>query len=224
MPSPLNRRRAAWIVGLLVVVAIPLIPSLSPPVDRDAELDIELVRTAEARYRGITASFDELTRAYALTTYETSEFLEWTSQPNQRHPETQALVTARFRVGPVRGDAPAAGDDTVADYRAGVEDVLEVTWRLNTMSSVDVQAHSPLAQDALVVFQRTVDGLLDRMHYLAEATDLRDGPAGAVTTSLAPGTAVLLEETVDDWSRVRVPSDTLAGWVPEDRLRPVYAR
>ena len=83
-----SRRRGAWIVGLVVVAAIPLIPSRPDPVERVSELDIELVRSAECRYRGISASFDELTRAYALTAFEDSELENWTSRPTPNHPDT----------------------------------------------------------------------------------------------------------------------------------------
>lgn len=215
------RRRAAWLAGLLVVAAIPLIPSRPDPVERVAELDIELVRSAECRYRGITASFDELTRAYALTTFVDAELEEWTSWPNPNHPDTEALVRGRFRVAGIKADAPAARGALTTEQRAAVEDVVDVTWMLSTVASVQVQTHSPLAQDALDVFRMTIDRLLDRMVYINDGADLLDAPDGVPLTRLTAGTLLLHEQDQGPWSFVRVPSDTTAGWVLQDLLRPV---
>jgi hypothetical protein len=58
--------RPARIIALIIIVAALFIPQLQSPIERDPELDIELVRAAEVRYRGITGNFEELTRAYAI--------------------------------------------------------------------------------------------------------------------------------------------------------------
>lgn len=208
-------------MGLVVVAAIPLIPSRPKPVERVAELDIELVRSAECRYRGITASFDELTRAYALTTYADAELLEWTSWPNPNHPDTEALIRARFSVSGVKPDAPAARGTVTTEHRTAVEGNLDVTWSLSTLASVQVQPYSPLAHDALNVFRQTVDRLLDRMVYINDGADLLDAPDGIALTRLTAGTLLLREQDQGPWSFVRLPSDTTAGWVRQDLLRPV---
>ena len=74
--------RSARILAFIIVASVPFIPDLQPPVERDLDLDIELVRAADVRYRGITGTFDELTQAYALTAYDDAELLEWEAQPN----------------------------------------------------------------------------------------------------------------------------------------------
>jgi hypothetical protein len=217
----LPRRRAAWIAGLFVVAAILLIPSRPAPVERIAELDIELVRSAECRYRGITASFDELTRAYALTVFTDAELEDWTSWPNPNYPDTEALIRCRFRVSGPKDDAPGARGPVTTEHRAAVGDVLDVTWMLSTIASVQVQPHSPLSQDALDVFRMTVDRLLDRMVYLNDAVDLLDAPDGVPLGQLTAGTLLLREEHQGVWAFVRVPSDTTAGWVRNEHLRSV---
>ena len=217
-----SRRRAAWIVGLVVVAAIPLIPSRPDPVEeRVSELDIELVRSAECRYRGISASFNELTRAYALTAFVDSELEGWTSRPNPNHPYTEALIRCRFRVSGPRDDAPAAREPVTAQHRASVDEVLDITWRLSTVASVQVQPHSPLAQDALDSFRLLVDRQLDRMVYVNDEVDLLDAPDGGSVGRLSAGTLVLREEHEGAWTLIRVPSDTTAGWVLDETLRPV---
>lgn len=221
VPMSVSRRRGAWIVGLVVVAAIPLIPSRPDPVERVSELDIELVRSAECRYRGISASFDELTRAYALTAFEDSELENWTSRPNPNHPDTEALIRCRFRVSGPRDDAPAARGPVTAEHRAAVDDVLDITWRLSTVAAVQVQPYSPLARDALDVFRTIVDRLLDRMVYLNDEIDLLDAPDGVPVGRLSAGTLLLREEHEGAWAFVRVPSDTTAGWVLDERLRSV---
>ena len=88
-------------VAAVVVVAAAFIPGSAYRVERNLPLDIELVRSAECEYRGITASFEELTRAYALKAYDGSELLGWEARPGQ-NPDTEALVTGRFRVVGIR--------------------------------------------------------------------------------------------------------------------------
>ena len=217
----LPRRRAAWIVGFFVVAAITLIPSRPAPVERVAELDIELVRSAECRYRGITASFDELTQAYALTVFFDAELEEWTSWPNPNHPDTEALIRCRFRVSGRKEDALGARSPVTTEHRSAVDDVLDVTWMLSTVASVRVQSHNALSRDALDVFRMTVDRLLDRMVYLNDDVDMLDAPDGVAVGQLTAGTLLLREKHEGAWAFVHVPSDTTAGWVRDEQLRPV---
>jgi hypothetical protein len=218
-----SRRRTAWILGLFIAAAIPLIPDRPVPVERHSELDIELLRSAECQYRGISASFDELTRAYALTVFEEAELQDWTSRPNPNHPDTEALIRCRFLVSGRKADAPEARGSLTAEHRAAVSDIVDVTWKLSTVASVQVQPGSALGQDALDVFRLTVDRLLDRMVYLNEAVHLLDAPDGVAVGKLTPGTLLLREELAGTWAFVRVPSDTTAGWVPDAELRSVTA-
>ena len=208
------RRRVAWIPALVVFAAIPLIPDPPPPVERAPDLDVESVRAAECEYRGITASFDEITRAYALTDFDNPRLQGWQARPNPASPETEALVTASFLVAGNPSPAPGRGTDQT----------LEVTWRLNSLAAVPVNAFGGHARGALDSFRRTVDGLLGRMVYLAGPAGLRASPGAADSTRLEAATVLLLEESPDSpggWTRVRVPADTAAGWVRSDLLRPV---
>ena len=217
------RRRVTWIPALLVA-AIPLIPDPPAPVERTPDLDVESVRAAECEYRGITASFDEITRAYALTEFENPRLQGWQARQNPASPETEALVTARFLVDGVR--PPEDGDPDPGGARPSRSDqTLEVTWRLNSLAAVPVNAFGGHARGALDSFRRTVDRLLGSMVYLAWPAGLRASPGAADSTRLEAATVLLLEESPDSpggWTRVRVPADTTAGWVRSDLLRPVH--
>ena len=79
------------------------------------------------------------------------------------------------------------------------------------------------SHDAIDVFRATVDRLLDRMVYVNYEIDLLDAPDGVARGRLNPGTVLLREKQEGSWSFVRVPSDTTAGWVPDEQLRPVSA-
>ena len=219
------RRRVTRIPALLVFAAIPLIPDPPAPVERLPAIDVERVRAAECEYRGITASFDEITRAYALTAFDNPRLQGWHARPNPAFPETEALVTARFLVDGAR--PPEAGDpDPVAAPRPPADGTLEVTWRLNTLAAIPVNAFDDHARGALDSFRRTVDGMLARMVYLARPAGLRAFPGASDSTRLEAATVLLLEDDADDrsqgWTRVRVPADTTAGWVRSDLLRPVH--
>ncbi len=219
------RRRVTQIPALFIVAAIPLIPDPPTPVERLPALDVESVRAAECEYRGITASFDEVTRAYALTAFENPRLQGWQARPNPASPETEALVTARFLVDGPRSLEDGAGD-AVPALRRRAGETLEVTWRLNSLAAEPVNAFDDYARDALDSFRRTVDGLLGRMVYLAWPAGLRRTPGAADSTRLEAATVLLLEEGSEDgrdgWTRVRVPADTTAGWVRSDLLRPVH--
>ena len=219
------RRRVAWIPALLVSAAIPLIPDPPTPVERLPALDVERVRAAECEYRGITASFDEITRAYALTGFENPRLQGWQARPNPSNPETEALVTASFLVDGARPPEDGAENPSPA-LRHGTDETLEVTWRLNSLAAVPVNAFGDHARGALISFRRTVDGLLGRMVYLSRRAGLRAAPGAADSTRLEAATVLLLEERPDSlgsgWTRVRVPADTTAGWVRSDLLRPVH--
>ena len=218
------RRRVTRIPALLVFAAIPLIPDPPAPVERLPALDLERVRSAECEYRGITASFDEVTRAYALTAFDNPRLQGWQARPNPASPETEALVTATFLVDGVR---PPEDGTEIPDLRRDIGETLRVTWRLNTLAAIRVNPFDDYARDALDSFRGTVDGMLQRMVYLARPAGLRAAPGAADSTRLEIATVLLREDgdpgsRGDGWTRVRVPADTLAGWVRSDLLRPVH--
>lgn len=214
-------------IAVLIVLAVALIPRIPGPVERNAGADIDMVRSTEWEYRGIKASFDELTDSYAVQVYAQPELMGWESQPNPHHPETGALVTARFAVaGLVSDDGGNTANQWQAPahrLRAALGGELAVTWRLMSLGGFQVMPHGDYARDAVAVFRQTVDGLLDRMVYLVESADLRGSPSpqGPSVTALDAGTVLLQEGHEGSWVRVRVPSSSTSGWVQAKLVRRV---
>ena len=223
MPS--FKRSAAILIA--VVAASILIPWTADDVERNADLDIELVRSGRVQYRGIEASFEELSRAYALAVFTEAEFLGWSAIPNPAHPETEALVTCRFRVAGVAPGALPARPDEAGQRQRSVPD-LGVTWCLNTLAGIGITAKDAVSRDALATFRTTVDDFLDRLVLVGEeAACLRrkPGPGHAAVDTLEPGTALVREETAGEWTRVRPAgaglvggSPDASGWLRSDRL------
>ena len=87
-------------LAVIVAVASALIPNPAYRAERNAPLDIALVKSAACEYRGITASFEELTWAYALKAYDDPELLGWEARPGPGNPDSESLVTCRIRVEP----------------------------------------------------------------------------------------------------------------------------
>ena len=213
--------RSARILAFIIVASVPFVPDLQPPVERDLDLDIELVRAAEVRYRGITGTFDELTQAYALTAYDDAELIEWEAQPNPQNPETETLVTGHYRVSGVRAEA-----DTILRaqaLRAGVDDRLSVTWQLSTLSSVQVTPADDFARDALTTLRNTIDDYLTSMVLLIDDQPLRGSAGGTDSLGLAQqGEILLRQQQVAGWSQVRVPTHQLTAWLPDSVLTTLH--
>ena len=208
IPSLLRPR----ILAALLVLAAPFVPRTPDPVERNAALDIELVRSAECEYKGITASFEDLTRAYALKAYEDPHFEGWEARPNPHHPETEALVTGRFTVSGVQ-DRIVDADRAALRRAAG--DNLSVTWLLNGMAGVRVTPHDEYARDAIEVFTQTVDDMLRRMVFVTQPSALRQDPDASADSLrfLDVGQVLLRERRHGPWLYVRIPSTRTVGWV-----------
>ena len=210
-------------LAAMAVVASAFVPGPVYRVERNAPLDIELVKSAQCEYRGIIASFEKLTQAYALKVYVEPELLGWEARPSRGNPDSEALVTCRYAVG---GVVPGlAADPTTADLRARSGSRLDVTWKLNTLAAIQITAdRDPYARDALAVFRQTVDELLDRMVLVTESGALRENPMedSQVLADVAGGTLLLEAERRQGWSYVRVPSETTAGWIQSERVQRVY--
>lgn len=220
MPQPV---RLARLLALIIIATVPFMPDVQPPVERDPELEIELVRAAEVRYRGITGSFDEMTRAYALTAYTDSELLDWSARPSLQYPETETLVTCRFQVSGHRQDLDM--NDEVRHLRAQIDGELLVTWRLSTLSSVQVTPADDYARDALNTLRHTIDDYLSSMVLLIEDLPMRSAAAAEDTIGFArQGEILLRQEQRNGWSRVRVPADSVMGWLPDSVLTQVDPR
>jgi hypothetical protein len=205
-------------MATLAVTASILLPDPAPDPQRIPGLDIDRVRWAECEYRGITATFETLSKAYALKAYKSAEFIGWDARPSPRNPETEALVSCRFQVQGVVADSTFA--DSTLELRRAVGSNLEITWRLNTLYRIRISEHDDYARDALFMFTRTVDELHDRIAVVGAATTLRSGPGQGHETvaSLEVGTIVLQGEQADGWSSIEVHGDTLAGWLETERL------
>lgn len=216
-----------WSIAVFIVLGASLIPRIPDSPERSGDADIDMVRSTECEYRGIRASFEELTRAYALKVFAHQELVGWEARPDPRHPDTGALVAARFAVSGLRpADGRDGGDRRPSDadrLRADVGDELTVTWHLNTLGALRVAPQDEYARDAVAVFQQTVDGFLSRMIYLTEGVDLRDGPSpqAASVIALDMGTVLLQERQEGSWVRVRVPSTSTSGWVLAERVQHV---
>ena len=210
-PVPVRNRIALFTVGVAV-----LFPVRGHRVERSAHLDVELVRSALCEYRGISASFEELSRAYALSVYENPSFLGWQAVANPAHPDVETLVSCRFRV---EGLAEH-GSSAQRIFREQAVDELNVTWRLNNLASIAITPHDVYAEDAVDVFRNTVNGFVDRMVFIADSARLRDGPGlqHQVVETVGAGTVLLREESRDTWSLVRVPSTRVSGWLRSDQL------
>ena len=62
---------------------------------------------------------------------------------------------------------------------------------------------------------------VDRMVYVNDEVDLLDAPDGVSVGRLSAGALLLREEHEGAWTLIRVPSDTTAGWVLDETLRPL---
>ena len=211
-------------LAILAFCTVVFIPTSAHRVQRSATIDIEFVRVALCEYRGISASFEELSRAYALEAFENSSFKGWESRPSLTNPEVEALVTCRFATEGLKQEghpsSTSSPDPRRRRLRQQTAGVLEVTWRLNTMAGFGITPHNDLARDALAVFRETVDGFIDRMVFVSDVTALRDGPGSdhQAVKELEAGTVLLFETDEREWSRVRVPSTAVTGWLKSDRL------
>ena len=127
---------AARIFKTVLAPALVLLPSPNPSVERDMALDIDGLQRAECEYRGIAASFDELTRAYILQAYEDGHLLRWQAQPSPYNPETETLVTAVFTAAGPKASAPVP---ELAHLRAQSGTAgAGITWRYSKLAAVRV--------------------------------------------------------------------------------------
>ena len=210
-------RSSPTYLAAAVLLAVVLVPDPGKRFERNVELDIELVRSGECDYKGIVATFEELSRAYALKIFENPEFLGWTARANPSNPEAEALVSCRFHVDDVV--VTAATDSAFSPTRLASIPDLEVTWRLTTLSAIRIDAYGNAARDALGVFRETVDEFLDNVLMVhASSAYLRQGPDSsyAIVDSVLAGTAVIREAIDGAWTRVRISSTAAVGWLPND--------
>ena len=211
---------AARTLKTILAPALVLLPSPNPSVERDMALDIDGLQRAECEYRGIAASFDELTRAYILQAYEDGQLLRWQAQPSPYNPETETLVTAVFTTAGPKASAPVPA---LAHLRAQSGAGAGVTWRYSKLAAVRIAPHGDLAHDAIAVFRATVDSFVERMVYAPTGGVLRTAPAPSapVLARIEAGAVLLVEEERAGYVRVRQPPATAAGWLEQKHVRAV---
>ena len=198
---------SAQIVKAALVPALVLLPPPLPGTHRDAAREIGLLQRAECVYRGIAASYDEVTRAYLVEAYKGGRLIRWQARPSPYNPETETLVTAVFTAAEPGNARPSAG----------------VTWRYSTLAATRISAHGRHAQAALATFRHAVDGFVDRMVYAPAAGALHADPstAAAPVAEFTAGAVMLIEEARNDWLRVRLPPSSQTGWLPREWTGPV---
>lgn len=211
---------AARIFKTVLAPALVLLPSPNPGVERDMARDISALQRAECEYRGIAASFDELTRAYILQVYEDGQLLRWQAQPSPYNPETETLVTAVFTASGPKASAPVP---ELAHLRTQSGAGAGVTWRYSKLAVVRVAPHGDLAHDAMAVFSATVDSFVERMVYAPTGGVLRTAPApnAPVLARVEAGAVLLVEEEQAGYVRVRQPPAAAAGWLERTQVLAV---
>ena len=188
-------------------------------VHRNTELDLTRLQNSECEYRGIIASFEELTRAYALKIYEEMELVRWETRLSSKNPSTETLVTAIFTAAALKPYSHPV-EPQIDAARRQAPPSFEVSWRYSSLGSILISADNIYARDALTVFQRTVDDFIAQMVLVAIPTALLQGPGPdyPIVEQVEAGTVLLLEEEHEHWSYVRIPAAKTAGWLKKEYL------
>lgn len=208
---------ATQILKTTIVPVLVLLPSPGPGIQRDMARDIGQLQRAECEYRGIAASFDEVTRAYILQVYKGGQLLRWQARPSPYNPDTETLITAVFTT---TGQKVPAPNPEIARFRADSQ-AAGITWRYSILAATRITPHGDYARDAMTVFRQTIDDFVDRMVYAPQAVVLRAtiSPAGEILARLDAGTVLLIEDERENWLHVRNPSSKETGWLPRSQVR-----
>ncbi|MGY8825420.1 MAG: hypothetical protein ACKVJG_16030 [Candidatus Latescibacterota bacterium] len=207
-------------VANTLALALILMPAFGPNLRRDTGRDLAALRQSECEYRGITATYDELTRAYILATYSQGHLLRWQAQPSPQNPDSETLVTAIFRVETALADDERA---FIRSLRQEAPPHVGITWRYSTLAATRIAPANDYARDALETFTHTVNGFIARMVVATSNIELTEAPFlnPAAGLRVDKGTALLVEDRRRDWVLVRQPSTTLRGWVDSTFLESV---
>lgn len=209
---------ARHILKIAIVPIAILLPAPRPVIERDLDRDIEQLQRAECEYRGISASFDELTRAYILQVYNGGHLLRWQAEPSPFNPETETFITAVFTA---KSQMQPTNNAAIRQFRAESQTASGITWRYSTLAATRITPHSDFALDAMATFRKTVDDFLQRMVYAPTDIELRAhmSPDAAVLALIKHETVLLIEEEYADWLRVRQPSTTETGWLRRQQIQ-----
>ena len=205
--------------SLTLTLALALLPAPESPVRRDESIDIARLKSIVLEYRGIRANFEELSIAYALKVYEGGKVLQWKAKPSRRNPHNESIVTGTFATGGPR-DALTAAAPGIEKARRQANPTMAVAWRVNTLGEFMITAENLYAEDAIEVFQQTVDSFVDRMVVVLRSTELHENPndSSPVVMDLDVGTVLLFEDGTEGWSLVRLPSTKTVGWCRSEQL------
>lgn len=213
---PLLSHPAANALALVLI----FMPTLGPSVRRDTDRDLAALRQSECEYRGITATYDEVTRAYILAVYSKGQLVRWQAQPSPQNPDSETLVTAIFSIESILKDDERA---FIRSLRKKAPPHVGITWRYSTLAATRIAPANDYARDALETFTHTVNDFMARMVVSTADLQLAEAPFLNPNDSLRvdKGTALLVEDRHQGWARVRQPSTTLSGWVDTTLLEPI---
>jgi hypothetical protein len=206
--------------GLALGILLVLWPVFQPQLKRNTTLDIVRLKTAICQYKGLNASFEEVTKAYALKVYNKPYLVDWQAQTNPTNPASETLITAFFRtLGPLE-DVSTPNQEAL-NTRDNAAPLFGVSWRLNDLGAMRISPHNAYAQDALAVYRYTVEEFLAQMVVVTRSTELR-AERGSNQPSIAhisPGTVLLQEREEEAWVYVRIPSSPTRGWLEKSMLQ-----
>ena len=203
-----------------LTVALILVPFGNSTPKRAVGNDLLSLRKAECSYRGITATYEEVTEAYILENYAGGIALRWRVQPSPRNPDSESLVTAIYQVeGPPKKD----GRPFIDRLRSSAPPSIAITWRYSSLAAIRIEPDNDYARDALESFTHTVDSFISRMVITVEDIALSTRPNGTPSGNqyVPKGTVLLVERCESNWAEVRQPSSSLSGWAPTTSLLSV---
>ena len=207
-------------IGLVLALVAIFLPAPDHRVERDTAPEIAHLQQTECEYRGITATFETLTQAYALKIFDQARLERWEARPNPRHPDTETLVTGIFTAAGLNPSASSAIPRTFAEARRHALPSFGVIWCLSTLGAFRVTAHNIYAKDALGVFRETIDDFIAQMVLVTAPVELREGPGESylAVEHIEAGTVLLREDRQEEWSYVRIPETRTSGWLEEEHL------
>ena len=127
---------------------------------------IRYIQNTKFAYRGISATYTELSAIYAFT-YENPKFVGWETTPDPNNP-VATLVTMKFSVTGVPLDILSAPESEVSssikNKRKEAVPLLKITWRVNDLIGLKITAYNFHARHALRIYKDIARGL----HKLAE--------------------------------------------------------
>lgn len=201
-----------------LTIALILVPFANSTPKRAVGNDLLSLRKAECSYRGITATYEEITEAYILENYARGTVLRWRVHPSPHNPDSESLVTAIYQVeGPPKKD----GRPFIDRLRSSAPPSLAITWRYSSLAAIRIEPANNYASDALESFTHTVDSFISRMVITVEDIVLSTTPNGTSSGDqyVPKGTVLLVEGREEsNWVEVRQPSSPLSGWAPTASL------